>query len=562
MTDYTVADYLLDRLAQVGVDRIFGVPGDYTLAMLDHIVEHREIAWTGCANELNAGYAADGYARMRGLGAFTTTFGVGELSAINAVAGSFAEHVPVIEIVGSPASGTQAAQRIVHHSLGDGQFDHFLEIHNKITCARAALTAANAAAEIDRVIAAVRDQRLPGYLLIPADVALAPISRPETELPPPTTVSDPAVRSAFAEAAARLIRTAPTAADVSVLGGLLVHRYAAVDILTKLLGTGPFAHATTLWGKSLVDESDPNFLGVYTGSASTEAVRSGIEDAAVIITAGVQFTDLNSGFFSQNLDRGKTIEIDAAAASVGEVTFAPLGLWDALDTLIPLLAEVSPAGHPARQAQPEPSRADNNDESLTQAQLWSSVASFLAPGDIVLADQGTSFYGMATHRLPRDVTFLGQPLWASIGYTLPALLGACLAEPSRRGILLIGDGAAQLTVQELGTMLRAGISPLIVVVDNDGYTVERAIHGPTEPYNDIPHWDWRQAGSFFGPEHRSQAFRVETGAELIVALAQVVARPDVLTIIQAVVAPLDVPDLLTAIARSAAAANDRAMTAV
>ena len=562
MTDYTVSDYLLDRLAQVGVDRIFGVPGDYTLAMLDHIVEHCDIAWTGCANELNAGYAADGYARMSGLGAFTTTFGVGELSAINAMAGSFAEHVPVIEIVGSPATGTQAAQRIVHHSLGDGQFDHFLEMHTKVTCARAVLTAANAASEIDRVISMVRDRRLPGYLLIPADVALAPIGRPEGALPDPASVTDPAVRLAFADAAARLIRTAPTTADVSVLGGLLVHRYAAVDTLTKLLGTGPIAHATTLWGKSLVDESDPNFLGVYTGAASTDVVRRGIEDAAVIITAGVQFTDLNSGFFSQNLERDRTIEIDASAASVGGTTFAPLGLRDALDSLIPLLAELSPAGSRLTSAESDRARAQNEGEALTQSQLWSSLAGFLAPGDIVLADQGTSFYGMATHRLPREVTFLGQPLWASIGYTLPALLGACLAHPSRRGILLIGDGAAQLTVQELGTMLRAGISPLIVVVDNDGYTVERAIHGPTEPYNDIPRWDWRQAGSFFGPEHRSQAFRVQSGVELTAALGQAAAHPDLLTIVQAVVASLDVPDLLTAIARSAAAANNRAMANV
>src|SRR5271170_1007696 len=159
-TGYTVGDYLADRLVDAGVDRIFGVPGDYTLILLDHLVARPGLAWTGCANELNAGYAADGYARMRGIGALCTTFGVGELSAINAVAGSFAEHVPVVHIVGSPASGTQAAHRIVHHSLGDGVFDQFAGMYQPITCAQATLTAANARAEIDRVLSVVKTRRL------------------------------------------------------------------------------------------------------------------------------------------------------------------------------------------------------------------------------------------------------------------------------------------------------------------------------------------------------------------------------------------------------------------
>src|SRR6202522_1552892 len=156
----TVIGHVLGRLKEIGVDDVFGVAGDYAFPVNDAIVEHPAINWIGCCNELNAGYAADGYARMRGVGALCTTYGVGELSAINAVAGSYAEHVPVVHIVGSPASGTQAAARIVHHSLGDGVFTHFAQMHEKITCARAALTAGSACREIDRVLAAVRTQRL------------------------------------------------------------------------------------------------------------------------------------------------------------------------------------------------------------------------------------------------------------------------------------------------------------------------------------------------------------------------------------------------------------------
>ena len=189
--EYTIGNYLADRLVEAEVDRVFGVPGDYSMTLLDYLIAQPGLAWTGCANELNAGYAADGYARMRGIGALCTTFGVGELSAINAVAGSFAEHVPVVHIVGSPASGTQAAARIAHHSLGDGVFTHFAEMHEKITCARAALTAATARPEIDRVLSAVRARRLPGYILIPADVAAAPAARPAVPLPVTPAAVDP-----------------------------------------------------------------------------------------------------------------------------------------------------------------------------------------------------------------------------------------------------------------------------------------------------------------------------------------------------------------------------------
>jgi indolepyruvate decarboxylase len=194
---------------------------------------------------------------------------------------------------------------------------------------------------------------------------------------------------------------------------------------------------------------------------------------------------------------------------------------------------------------------------LSQRALWDLVADHLRPGDIVLADQGTAFYGMATHRLPHDVTFLGQPLWASIGYTLPAALGACLAAPGRRGIVLIGDGAAHMTVQALSTIMRRRLPVLVVVVDNDGYTVERAIHGPDEPYNDIPRWDWTALPSALGADRAPRAHRAETAGEVEAALADADRGPAGVTLIQAVVPRMDVPDLLSALTRALSHANAR-----
>ncbi len=489
-----------------------------------------------------------------------TTFGVGELSAINAVAGSYAEHVPVVHIVGSPSSGAQAAAKIVHHSLGDGVFTHFLDMHAGITCARAALTAAEATEQIDRVLTAVRDHHLPGYLLLPVDTGETPVRPPTAPLPGRLDVTDPSALDAFRDAAARLLRTASDAGDVCVLAGLLVHRLGATPQLDNLLSAGPLRHATSLWGKSLVDESDAYYLGIYAGAASEPAVREAVEDAQVLVIAGVQFTDLNSGFFTQQITRTRTIELGPAVASVGAATFAPVAMEAALRCLTGLVTEM---GH----QQPAPSSvtipdaaadAAGGDAPLTQVGLWSAVAASLRAGDTVLADQGTAFYGMATHRLPTDVTFIGQPLWASIGYTLPALLGACLAQPGRRGVLLIGDGAAQMTVQELSTVLREGLTATVVIVDNDGYTVERAIHGPEEPYNDIARWDWSLLPALFAPDRPAHVHRVKTAAELAAALQDAAATPDGLTLIQAVLERMDVPELLSTLARAASSANARA----
>ncbi|MFC5142615.1 alpha-keto acid decarboxylase family protein [Actinomycetospora rhizophila] len=554
MTGYTVADHLVDRLAELGVDRVFGVPGDYSLAMLDHVTHHPTVRWTGCTNELNAGYAADGYGRLRGIAALCTTFGVGELSAINAIAGAYAEHVPVVHIVGAPALTAQAQHRPVHHTLGDGVFGHFTAMHADITCARASLTHENAVAEIDRVLREVRDRRLPGYLVVPADVAAGPAASTRAALPAPVDTTDPEALAGFVDAARRLLESASTPDDVALLAGLTVHRLGASATLARLLAAGPLPHAVTPWAKSLVDESGPRFAGTYTGAASPPATRTAVEDAAVLVVAGVVFTDLDSGMFTQRITRNRTIDVGPRTAAVGAATFAPVELPTALAALEPLVAEVA-----ARRAGPAPSEplaaptpaagAAPEDEALRQDTLWAEVSGFLRGGDIVLADQGTSFYGMAPHRLPAGVTFVGQPLWASIGYTLPALLGTCTALPGQRGVLLIGDGAAQMTATELATVLRERIPAVIVVVDNDGYTVERAIHGPDEPYNDITPWDWPALARALGGGEHLLATRATTVGELRRAFADADADPARVTLVQAVVPRDDVPDLLAALTR-------------
>lgn len=539
-TAYTVGDYLLDRLAELGVSEIFGVPGDYNLEFLDHIIAHPSIRWVGNANELNAGYAADGYGRLRGMSALVTTFGVGELSAANAVAGSYAEQVPVVHIVGGPSKDAQGTRRALHHSLGDGDFEHFFRISREITCAQANLMPATARREIDRVLSEVREQKRPGYILLSTDVARFPTEPPEAPLPRYTGGTSPRALTMFVEAATELIGDH----QLTVLADLLVHRLQAIKELEALLDADVVPHATLMWGKSLLDESSPHYLGIYAGSASAPAVRTAIEEAPVLVTAGVVFTDMVSGFFSQRIDPARTIDVGQYQSSVAGEVFAPLEMGAALEALATILVRRGASSPPVEAPPAEPLPPPPPPEQpLTQKMLWDRLCVALTPGNVVLADQGTSFYGMADHRLPQGVTFIGQPLWGSIGYTLPAAVGAAVAHPDRRTVLLIGDGAAQLTVQELGTFSREGLSPVIVVVNNDGYTVERAIHGETAPYNDIVSWKWTDVPRALGViDHL--AFRVQTYGELDDALTAAADHQDRMVFIEVVLPRLEIPNLL------------------
>jgi indolepyruvate decarboxylase len=474
------------------------------------------------------------------MAAVVTTFGVGELSAANAIAGSYAEHVPVVHIVGGPSKDAQGTRRALHHSLGDGDFEHFFRISREITCAQANLMPATACREIDRVLSEVREHKLPGYILLSTDVARFPTEPPEAALPRYTGGTSPRALAMFVEAATQLIADH----QLTVLADLLVHRLQTVKELEALLAADVVPHATLMWGKSLLDESSPNFLGIYAGSASAEWVRTAIEQAPVLVTAGVVFTDMVSGFFSQRIDPVRTIDVGQYQSTVAGEVFAPLEMGAALEALATILVRrgiASPpvASPPAEPLPPPPPR----DQPLTQKMLWDRLCEALTPGNVVLADQGTSFYGMADHRLPHGVTFIGQPLWGSIGYTLPAAVGAAVAHPDRRTVLLIGDGAAQLTVQELGTFSREGLSPVIVVVNNDGYTVERAIHGETAPYNDIVSWKWTDVPNALGAANHL-AFRAQTYGELDDAFAAAAQNKDRMVFVEVVLPRLEIPPLL------------------
>lgn len=541
-TPYSVADYLLDRLAGCGVGHLFGVPGDYNLQFLDHVIEHPSVRWVGCANELNAAYAADGYARVSGVGALLTTFGVGELSAINGIAGSYAEYVPVLHIVGAPCRGAQRRGELMHHTLGDGDFQHFYRMQQAVTTASAVLDEQNACYEIDRVLRTMLIERRPGYLMLPADVAKQRTTPPNDILIVPLSEPESSVAEAFRYHARERLLDSPR---VALLADVLAQRFGLQPVLQRWMAETPMAHATLLMGKGLFDERHPAFVGTYSAGASSDYVRQAIEDADTIVCVGTQFVDTLTAGFTQQLPQERTIEVQPHASRIGNRWFN-VSMEQAVTTLRELCLEMSFSLPPER---PPVRRIQVEKGPLTQENFWYTVQQYLAPNDIILVDQGTAAFGAAALTLPGGAEVLVQPLWGSIGYALPAAFGAQTACPDRRVILIIGDGAAQLTIQELGSMLRDGQSPVILLLNNDGYTVERAIHGANQRYNDIAAWNWTQVPQAFRRECQAECWRVEQAVQLEEVLARL-SHPQRLSLIEVVLPKADLPELLRTVTRA------------
>ncbi|EGU3445264.1 alpha-keto acid decarboxylase family protein [Salmonella enterica] len=544
---YTVADYLLDRLAGCGIGHLFGVPGDYNLQFLDHVIDHPTLRWVGCANELNAAYAADGYARMSGAGALLTTFGVGELSAINGIAGSYAEYVPVLHIVGAPCSAAQQRGELMHHTLGDGDFRHFYRMSQAISAASAILDEQNACFEIDRVLGEMLAARRPGYIMLPADVAKKTAIPPTQALALPVHEAQSGVETAFRYHARQCLMNSRR---IALLADFLAGRFGLRPLLQRWMAETPIAHATLLMGKGLFDEQHPNFVGTYSAGASSKEVRQAIEDADRVICVGTRFVDTLTAGFTQQLPAERTLEIQPYASRIGETWFN-LPMAQAVSTLCELCLECAFAPPPTRSAG-QPVRIDKGE--LTQESFWQTLQQYLKPGDIILVDQGTAAFGAAALSLPDGAEVVLQPLWGSIGYSLPAAFGAQTACPDRRVILIIGDGAAQLTIQEMGSMLRDGQAPVILLLNNDGYTVERAIHGAAQRYNDIASWNWTQIPPALNAAQQAECWRVTQAIQLAEVLERL-ARPQRLSFIEVMLPKADLPELLRTVTRALEARN-------
>ncbi|HTF47950.1 MAG TPA: thiamine pyrophosphate-binding protein, partial [Pseudonocardia sp.] len=482
----TVIEHVLGRLKEIGINDIFGVPGDFAFPVQDAIVDHPGINWIGCCNELNAGYAADGYARVHGIGAVSTTYGVGELSAINAISGACAEHLPVFHLVGMPNTPTQGRRALVHHTLGNGEFEFFRKMTEPVVCASAIITPQNAAYETERLIAEALYHRRPVYMAFPSDVPDQAILGSAQRLDP--TLSDGTNLRAAADAIVAALEEADTAC---ILPGILTVRAGLSEQLQSFIEASGLPFATMFGDKTVVDEQQPAYIGMYDGRLMNEDVREFVESCDRVLAIGTLMTDFNSGAFTACLDPVKTIEIGHHHSRVGSRTYPNVEMADLLTELAGRVARQNRKA-PVKPGSLGPAVGSDNDEITAEA-LYPRWENFLRPNDIIVAETGTCSMGLAFALMPKGATFHNQTLWGAIGWATPAAFGAAVAAPDRRVVLITGEGSHQLTVQEITQFGRRGLKPIIFVLNNSGYLIERLLcKDPEIAYNDVASWRYSE----------------------------------------------------------------------
>jgi indolepyruvate decarboxylase len=509
----TVMQYVLGRLKDIGIDDVFAVAGDFAFPVHDAIVQDPDINYIGCCNELNAGYAADGYARIHGVGAVSTTYGVGELSAISAVGGSYAENVPVFHLVGMPATAAQHKRELVHHTLGNGEFDFFVKMARPVTCARAIASPQNAVYETERLIAEMLYHRRPVYLSVPTDVADREVLGAAQRLDPPRSNTDSV--SAATEAIVSALDSAGTAC---VLPGWQAKRAGLQPQLQAFIDASGLPFATMFGDKSVLEEQQPSFIGMYDGRLMNPDVRAYVESCDQVVTVGTLMTDFNTGAFTARLDPAKTIAIRHHYTQVGPQEFHDVEMGDVLGSL------ASRVRLRDRQTSLRPGSlgpmTGSGGDAITAEALYPRWADFLRPGDIVVTETGTSSMGLAFAPMPKGATFHNQTLWGAIGWATPAAFGAAVAAPDRRVVLITGEGSHQLTAQEISQLGRRGLKPVVFVLNNSGYLIERLLgKDPNIAYNDLAPWRYSELPHALGCDGWFTA-RVTTCGELDGALKE------------------------------------------
>jgi len=508
----TVGQYLIDRLHNLGVEHIFGIPGDYVLTLYK-MIEASPIRLVGVTREDNAGFAADAYARLHGLGCVCVTYCAGGLSLCNSIAGAYAEKSPVIVLSGSPGLSERARNPLLHHKVKG--FETQFEVFEKITVASAVLDdPLYAFNEIDRVLEAALRFKRPVYLEIPRDQVLARQVSPHRApagLPP----SDPeALREALDEAAAML----NAARRPMILADVEIHRFGLQDELLGLAEETGMPIATTILGKSVISEGHPLFVGVYEGAMGRDEVTRSVEEADCLLMLGCFLTDINLGIFTAKLEASRCIDATSEDLRIRHHHYSEVRLDDFIRglrqrRLTPARTPVSPRPDPfSRQWRAVP------DAPVTSRRLFARLNTMINENLTVIADVGDSLFGAVDLSMSRRTEFLGPAYYTSMGFAVPAALGAGMAAPESRALVIVGDGAFQMTGMELSSIARYRLNPIVVVLNNHGYTTERFLLEGS--FNDIHEWAFHKIpevlGSGMGWEVRTE---VELDAALEAALA-------------------------------------------
>ncbi|MDP6637135.1 MAG: thiamine pyrophosphate-binding protein [Phycisphaerae bacterium] len=479
----TIGGYLVTRLEQMGLRHIFGVPGDYVLSFYDQL-EASKLKVIGTCTEIGAGYAADAYARVNGLGAVCVTYCVGGLNVLNAIAGACAEKSPLIVISGSPGLSERDRTPLLHHCVRD--FDTQQKIYKHVTVASIELNDPETAGDlIDDAIRQCVWNKQPVYIELPRDMATCKCDAPgPLRIKKPSSEAEP-----LAEAVAEASHMLWTAKKPVILAGVEMHRFGLQESLVELVDRTGFPVAATLLGKSVISERHGRYLGVYEGAIGHENVRRQVEQADCVLILGAFMTDINLGIHTARLDTHRTIYAHSRRVAIKHHHYDDVFLGDFVEALT-----ASPVGRkhpkPAELTDaPKPFRPQRN-KTISVRRFFARMDDYLKDNTIVVCDVGDCLFAAADLTIHRSTEFLCPAYYTSMGFAIPAAVGSQIRNRRLRPIVFVGDGAFQMTGQELSTIAKYGLNPIIFVLNNKGYTTERFIH--EGPYNNIHNWAYHR----------------------------------------------------------------------
>ncbi len=507
----SIGQYLIRRLQDYGIRDVFGIPGDYILTFYG-MLEKSPLRIVGCTREDNAGFAADAYARVHGMGCVVVTYCVGGLSVCNSVAGAYAEKSPVVVISGAPGLSERVNNPLLHHKVRD--FHTQIEVFEKLCIAGTELEDPVVAfREIDRVLDAAARFKRPVFIELPRDMVEV-VPHIAHAYHSSAAEADPQVLAEAADEAAALLAKAQRPL---ILAGVEIHRFGLQDKVLALAEKHRLPIAATILGKSVVPERHPLYIGLYEGAMGHQDVTRFVEESDCVLVLGAFMTDLNLGIFTAQLDPARCIYVTSEQLRIRHHHYHQVPLGEFLDQLGCRKIRVAKREIPA---QLKPHKAEftlEPDAPLTIRRLIARLDKQTDVNTIVIADIGDSLFAASELTIPEQTDFLSPAYYTSMGFSVPAALGALTARPDARVLVIVGDGAFQMTGMELSTIVRHGYSPIVIVLDNHGYGTERFLHPGDWQFNEIHPWKYHQLPALLGG---GTGYEVRTEGEFDAALTK------------------------------------------
>jgi indolepyruvate decarboxylase len=506
------SEYLLDRLADYKVDHIFGIPGDYILPFFAH-AESSGIRMVTTTHEPSAGYAADAYARTRGLGAAVATYGVGALNMLNATAQAYAERSPTLFISGAPEIEGRNPDRLLHHEIKS--WDTQIRAFSEMTCAAVNISdKSNACAQIDKVIDEVMRLKRPGYIELPRDMQKADIERRCIVRTYQKKVED--FERILANATAKIIEMLNESKRPVIYAGVEIERFGLRSELIRLAKKANLPVATSLLGKSVFPETHPSFIGIYMGAVGSQRARELVESSDCVLLLGGFMTDFDSGLFTMRFPDENLILADAGQLLIRGEAYPGITLPDIMRSLLlspGIKPRNPPPKHPDEGAGALHQSAPNN--SLSATSIIDALNSFVGDDMAVVTDVGDCLFSCVGLKVNR---FIAPAFYASVGFGVPAGLGMGLADLTRRPLILVGDGGFQMTGVELSTAKRMGITPIVIVYNDGKYGTLEAMRPGLRSF-DLSIWDYSAIAKAIGCDGSAATTPQELNAALQCALS-------------------------------------------